>query len=123
MVGHDAELILVAGAGAFPDLTRPRVFWAGVQEPSGVLNKLAQSVEDEIRKLGFEPEAKKFRPHLTVGRVKGSGKNLESVKKNIGDFREKSFGNFTAEEIVLFKSDLRPGGAVYTRLETAPLKK
>lgn len=60
--------LTVRGAGAFPDLERPRVFWAGV-EPDAALELLADHVERGFAPLGFPTEARAFRPHLTLGRA------------------------------------------------------
>jgi len=58
----------VAGVGAFPSLARPRVLWVGVAAP--VLPALAAAVERACRDQGFALEARAFRPHLTLGRVR-----------------------------------------------------
>jgi 2'-5' RNA ligase len=61
--------LVVRGAGAFPDLERPRVFWAGVA-PDPALELLADGVERGFAPLGFPTEGRPFRPHLTMGRAR-----------------------------------------------------
>ena len=56
-----------------------------------------------------------------MGRVKGrvdTGK-LEEAMEGLSEFESTPF---SAGEVVLFQSDLRPSGAVYTRLRTASLQ-
>lgn len=60
----------ISDSGVFPNAHRPRVLWIGIKENSGKLAELAQRIESECRRLGFEQEARNFTPHLTIGRVK-----------------------------------------------------
>jgi len=55
--------------GAFPTPKRPRVLWVGCANLP-VLELLADAVEREMSQLGFEPEGRAFRPHVTIGRVR-----------------------------------------------------
>lgn len=114
--------IQVEGSGAFPNLRKPRVFWAGIKEETGRLADLAQRLQDELKSLGFEPENRAFRPHLTVGRVR-QGEKAAGAAGKISEMKDKSFGTFRADKLILFKSDLKPGGAVYTRMEEIPFNK
>ena len=66
--GSHAVSLVVRGFGAFPALDRPRVIWAGL-EPDAGLESLRDSVEREFAPLGFPPEERPFRPHLTLGRA------------------------------------------------------
>lgn len=105
----------VRGAGAFPNLRRPRVLWVGVSDPEGRLKGLFKALEKGLRKLGFPEEERDFHPHLTLGRVKAGG-----------DFsflqgEEVHVGVLPVREVVLFKSELRPEGALYHALFSAPL--
>ena len=65
--------------------------------------------------LGFEPEGKPYRPHLTLGRVK-SLKGREELADLMERDRDVDLGPFAVDRIILFKSDLRPTGPVYTPL-------
>ncbi len=59
----------LAGLGAFPNLKRPRVLYAGMQAPPS-LEALARGIESASRRLGYEPEERPFSAHLTLGRVR-----------------------------------------------------
>lgn len=108
------------GKGAFPSLQRPRVFWVGLAEPGGDhLMTLQRNIEEELYLAGFPKEERGFKPHLTVGRVKGM-KNIETISKT---FMEYPFPEieFPADQVLVMKSDLTPGGAMYTVQKALPL--
>lgn len=114
--------IKLAGKGAFPNFNRPRVFWVGIDEPTGTIAAIQSDIEDRLATLGFKKEERKFSPHLTLGRVKFDD---PSVRKIAGELQRMKMDQleFSANEIVIMKSDLQPNGAVYTPLEKIPLKK
>lgn len=107
----------VQGAGAFPGLKNPRVVWIGAEEPSGRLAAMQKELEDRLEAQGFPREDRPFHPHLTVGRVK-SFKRTRELADGLGALKGLLFGEFPLEEVVLFKSELKPTGAVYTKLFT-----
>lgn len=110
----------IKGTGAFPNLKKPRVFWVGVNEESGKLNQLASALDKQLSHLGFKEEDRLFKPHLTLGRVqRGRVSRVCDIIRKEGD---KNFGEFEAREIILFRSELKPTGAEYTRLGVVPLK-
>jgi len=109
----------VAAVGFFGSPRRPRVLWVGVREPSGALAGLAGAIDRACAGLGFDPEERPFRAHLTLARVKQPpGRGIE---RPLERFREALLGAERAEEVVLYRSELRPEGARYTALARAPL--
>jgi 2'-5' RNA ligase len=109
------------GIGVFPNLRRPRVAWVGLSGDIEILRALQRDLESQLSGLGFPKEKRPFKGHLTLGRVKGrlDGIKLQEALEDLGDFRTESF---TAQSLVLFQSELRPDGAVYSRLAEVPLK-
>ena len=105
----------VRGVGAFPHLKNPRVIWIGLVDERDVLTALQKQIETCLEKVGFRPEDRPFHPHLTLGRMKSSRGKGELVGR-MESRREEEFGVFEVERVVLFKSDLRPSGPIYTRL-------
>jgi 2'-5' RNA ligase len=106
------------GVGAFPNLRRPRVLWAGVQGEG--IKELSETIETVLMPLDFPPEEREFTPHLTIGRVRslrGWDRVLAVVKKH----EQTYFGKSTVEQVTLYQSDLRPEGAVYSVLGAVPL--
>jgi len=112
--------IEIKGEGCFPNINRPRVIWIGVERGKDILKEIAKNLENECEKLGFKKEKRPFSPHLTIGRVKRFMKSLTMLRKFLeeNDFPAKKF---TATEIVLMKSDLKPTGPVYTPIEKIKL--
>lgn len=122
VVDHKPFEISVGGVGVFPNLRRPRVIWTGVEAPS-VLEAIRRGIEMETSKLGYASESRPFSPHLTLGRVARNAEadHYAQLREVIKNSRVGFLGVARIEAVHLFRSDLRPGGAVYTRLFTAPL--
>ncbi|MFC1549628.1 RNA 2',3'-cyclic phosphodiesterase [Nitrospirota bacterium] len=113
--------VAVSGAGAFPNLRRPSVIWAGLNCPPALL-ELKKRIESELASLGFEEDSRVFSPHLTVGRVRRGAKiPRRRLAAEIERLEKITFGAMDIREIVLMKSDLRPGSPVYTKLYSAAL--
>ncbi len=110
----------VRGLTAVPPAGQMRMVWAGVEEPSGRLARLAEAVEEAYAAMGFKRETRRFRPHLTLGRVK-SGRNVAELRAGTARFAETDFGTQRAEELIVFASELTPDGPVYSSLAKAPL--
>ncbi len=64
--------VRVAGGGAFPDPTRARVLYAGLDLAEGAsteLDRLAVGARTAAGRVGIEVDGQRFRPHLTVARL------------------------------------------------------
>jgi len=120
---HRSFEMAFEGLGAFPNPKRPRVIWIGIQAPAG-LEALQHGIEAATATLGYPPEKRPFSPHLTIGRVKqkvGSA-GMQKIRFALEETRVGSLGSAQVTSVHLFKSDLKPTGAVYTRLFSALLK-
>jgi 2'-5' RNA ligase len=104
-----------AGCGAFPAIKQMRVVWVGLRGDDQALISLQKSVEDALAPLGFEPEDRPFRAHLTLGRVKGR-QHLRALQDALLTHQGFESEVFDVTELVLYKSDLLPDGARYTPL-------
>ena len=102
----------VAGLGMFPERGSPRVLWLGLDVPPPVVD-LQAACERAARAAGFEREDRPFRAHLTLGRWRERAPRPELPPAELGPTR--------LETLVLFRSDLRPDGALYTALGRFPL--
>ncbi len=119
---HKQFEISLGGFGVFPNLTRPRVIWVGVEAPDELIN-LQRRIDGETTRLGYTPGQRKFNPHVTLGRVSRNA-NPKEVRSISGLLRKHKVGFLGAAritEVNLFRSDLGPKGAVYSKLFTAPL--
>ncbi|MEE8418765.1 MAG: RNA 2',3'-cyclic phosphodiesterase [Dehalococcoidales bacterium] len=112
----------VEGPGAFPDLNRVQVVWIGISGAMDKLGRLQKRLESNLEPLGFAPEKRAFRPHLTVARMH----NEASVEER------REFGRHIADTgfdpvalpvkaVNLMKSQLTRAGGVYSRLHSAEL--
>lgn len=107
------------GLGAFPDLTAPKVLWLGAEAEGNALDALAAGIEDALHGIGFAREKRKFHAHLTLARVKdASGLALGTVFEQVGPT---DCGDGTVSEVVVYRSETKPGGAEYEALERIAL--
>lgn len=112
----------VGELGAFPNVRRPRVIWIGT-EPPKELSILQKTIESETRRLGYPAEERPFSPHLTLGRISQNARPEEvtQVAHALGQIQVGSLGTVTVDSVHLFRSDLRPSGAVYSKLHSFQL--
>jgi len=129
MLRTQAELvspfvIQLGGLGSFPGPKRPRVLYIGIQAPAA-LGTLQREIESACRRLGYEAEERPFSPHLTLGRVKQnlSASDQQNIRRAMDGTQVDVLGSARIDSVHLYKSELRPSGAVYTRLYSAPLRK
>lgn len=117
--------VLAEGAGAFPNLRRPRVVWVGVTDASQWLSLLHQVLSESLEQLGFPRETRPFSPHLTLGRIRRQTSPTEAraVGEAVAAAQIGPLGTVPVESLVLFKSTLKPTGAAYSRLATLRLGK
>ena len=108
----------IKGFGFFPDVRRPRVFWAGVTA-STELGELARLVEDTLEKLGFAREQRAFSPHLTLARFREPRPQPE-LAQAAARLAETSLGHFEVSEFFLYESRLTPQGAEYHKVARIP---
>ena len=108
------------GLGTFPGLTRPRVVWAGIRGAMDDLGRLAAACQRACEPLGFVPEKRPFRGHVTLARVR-SPRGFGPLARAIESAADDDFGAWTATEVVLYRSHLRRTGAVYEALDRVPL--
>jgi 2'-5' RNA ligase len=122
--GHAAFPVSVGGLGAFPNPRRARILWIGLQAPAD-LPALQRALESAAARMGYAPEDRPFSPHLTIGRVGQSvtAADLQKIRTSLEAVSVGQLGTFQAETVDIFKSDLQPGGSVYTHLYSLPLKK
>lgn len=99
---------------AFPNNRRAHVL--GLQlEGDGVLLGMAAQAESAVTALGFAPEQRTFRPHLTLARLR----NPADLRRLVVERPVEIVGRVTS--VALYKSDLGPSGPTYTTLARAVL--
>ena len=110
----------VAGLSAVPASGQLRMVWAEIDEPTGRLAKLHALIEDAYATMGFRPENRRFRPHLTLGRVKG-GRGVGELREAVDKFATTDLGQVAAAELIVMSSQLTSTGPTYTPLATTPI--
>lgn len=104
-----------AGCGAFPSLKRPQVLWIGVEGHVDAAVRMAESVDGAMSRVGFEPERRAFRPHITVGRVRRG----EKLPPEAGSLIEQAAADpveLMVDRFQLVQSVLGRSGPTYTTL-------
>jgi 2'-5' RNA ligase len=135
------------GLGCFPNVSRPNVIWVGLEGELAPLLELAKRIEDASAGLGLpreersfsphltlhhagrarrgdeEREERSFSPHLTLGRIRREARPADRAElgATIEQFPRADYGVIHADAVHLIESALRPGGAVYTVLQTIQL--
>jgi 2'-5' RNA ligase len=105
----------LSGLGAFPDIKRARVIWAGITEHTPGLYVLQQKLAEHFTNMGIYQEKRSYRPHITLGREPTTPLfGLQEQKLHPVIWR--------TQEIVLFHSTLTPQGPVYRELGIYPLQ-
>jgi 2'-5' RNA ligase len=100
------------GAGFFPDIRRPRVFWAGLAEGAEEGARLAAAMDDLCAGLGFEREGRPFKAHLTLARIKRAAR--DDWREMIRTVASRDWPEVEMDRVVLWKSDLSSAGPAYT---------
>jgi 2'-5' RNA ligase len=111
--------------GAFPNMRQPRVLWVGIKGELDKLKAWQKRIDDGLVPLGFVKETRPFTPHLTLARVRENCSPDD--RRNLGELVMKTPVEvdyaMTVNSLNLMRSQLLPGGAVYSRLAEVKLKR
>ena len=111
-----------AGAGAFPTLERPRTIWLGVDQGVDEMVELHDALDERLAPLGFRREPRRFRPHLTIGRVRNcSAQEIRALGQLLLQQKDFAGGSSDVSEVIVFSSELGRDGPAYEPLSHAPL--
>ncbi len=96
--------------GRFETGRRPHMLWVGIEGSKG-LERLHAKVEAAVTGLGFEAESRKYKPHVTLARLRrASPARVGEYLSARGLFR---YGPVPVDCFTLFSSRLGKGGPVY----------
>lgn len=110
----------LSGGGAFPSLARPRSLWIGVADGGEKLAALADGLTRLCAAIGIELETRPFAAHLTIGRTDGVRLGPMAARV-LAEAAAAIDVRFTADRLVLFRSQLGGGPARYEALHQARL--
>jgi RNA 2',3'-cyclic 3'-phosphodiesterase len=114
----------VVGIGAFPNQKTPRVLWVGLDAKSALLvERLFVSMEQQLSVQGFERDARRFSPHITLARTRdgigpGERQSLGVTLRRLQGERTVA-GSFEAQHLTVMRSQLSPRGPKYTPIVRA----
>ena len=115
---YDAFKFTITKFGFFFRENQPKILWAGLETHESIYN-LVKELNQRLSRFSIPVENRKFKPHLTMLRIKNNpGADF------IDNFNKYSFGEryFTSKEIALIKSRLTRAGAQYTDIKKYNLK-
>jgi 2'-5' RNA ligase len=113
MLVRPAPIVRAAKLDAFPDLRRARVLVLAIED-DGTLAAIAAEAEKAAVALGFEPEQRAYRPHLTLARLK--------EPSDLRDLAEPISLSGRAVALTLYESKTTKEGPVYTSLVRSALQ-
>ena len=123
VVRHSAFFLELSSIGTFGGREGLRVMWAAVAGDVLRLEALGRDVNRALAVVGFEPETRPFRPHLTLGRVRNDvpTRQRAEIEVAVGKIKIPEC-EWRTSEIALVRSRLQPGGARHDTVATFPLR-
>ena len=110
------------GMGIFGGLRSPRVLWIGLGGDLERMGFFRDAISKRVTRFGIKQEKRPFRPHLTLGRFRKGAKGGQILKDILKRYEGLTSERHMLRELTLFRSDLRPEGAQYTKIESWPLE-
>ena len=94
--------------------------WVGITGQLETFGRLQKTLDENLEAIGFSKEKRPFKGHLTLGRIKKKidTKTFIEALDSFGNFETETFA---VDRVVLYKSELKASGAVYTKLMSARL--
>ena len=93
----------------FPFSGTPKIA-AAMLECSDGLMQLQHDTNKCVRAFGISLERRRFKPHVTLGRLKSRSRKIMAFQP------QQIFLEGVSEKLVIFQSELTPKGAIYTSL-------
>lgn len=119
--GYGSFSIGIKGIGLFGSRRNPRVLWIGLDGAIDRMGYFRDDLQKGLTPFGIKEEKRRFKPHLTLGRFRKGARTGTHLDDLLSKYHDLTSPECIIEELVLFKSDLKPGGAVYSKLNGWPL--
>ncbi len=126
VVHIDPFHVTLSQVESFPPCKWPRVISFGVEGDLQMLGALQENIENELKVLGLPKERRSFRPHVTLGRVRGGYIHQaldfswvalwQNMRWHIPHLK------WLVNDVHLIRSVLTSSGVVYTKLESISLQ-
>ncbi len=114
VAGQPPFTLRLSTIGPFPGT--PARLLAALFEPCDGIGNLVDELTRSLEPLGFRPEERRFHPHVTLGKNRRPSA-MEAIPLDLEDDQ----GQFEVNSFALYKSELTPGGSIYTPLKIFPL--
>jgi len=114
--------VVCRGVGAFPSPERPRVIWIGMHEGREQLIELQAVAEKALREIGYRGEARRFEPHLTIGRVRAPSSGTKQLAQFVASHENSDASVFDVSEVLVFSSELQKTGPRHEVIGRAELR-
>ena len=111
----------LTGVDLFPLSGAPRVIWLGVDKGQAQMVALKNELDRRLAPVGFEPETRPFRAHLTLGRVKRRAPITGPALRAVLSGHEPGTASWVVERVTLYQSRMSFRGATYHVVESAML--
>ena len=123
VVGHSPFELEFSNIGTFGGREGLRIMWVGIAGDVLRLEALVRAVNAALAVVGFEPERRPFRPHLTLGRVRDEipTRQRAQIEVDVGKLEVPDTSWRTAH-VSLMRSRLTAQGASYEVIATFPLR-
>jgi RNA 2',3'-cyclic 3'-phosphodiesterase len=113
--------IALKGVGVFSGVRNPRVLWVGLQADLERMSHFRNALQRKLGAFGVREEKRPFRPHLTLCRFRKGARGGAPLAEILDTYKDLSGPFYRLQRLFLFKSDLTPGGSIYTELAQWPL--
>jgi len=123
VVGHSPFELEFSNIGTFGGREGLRIMWVGVAGDVLRLEALVRAVNAALAVVGFEPERRPFRPHLTLGRVRDEvpTRQRAEIEVEVGK-TDVPATSWRTTQVSLMRSKFTAQGAAYEVLATFPLR-
>ena len=96
----------------FPDATSARIVWAGLDaQGAEVMSLLNQTLERGLDEIGIVPDAREYRPHITLGRIRSE--TPVDMSAFLAPLEDLELGTSYVRDLVLISSELTKDGPIY----------
>ena len=112
-VSAPAFNLVISGIDCFESGGKVHTLWAGI-EKQPLLAHLYGKVESALVRAGCEPDKRKFKPHVTLARLRGGGGSR--IASFIQAYNRLAIGPFAVDRFTLFRSHLGGEKAHYEEL-------
>jgi len=109
--------VRIKGVGIFGPARKPRMVWAGIENPDPV-KALQEKITNTLRRLAIEPQERKYKPHVTLARVNGN--NGDKLNLFLNHYSGLALEPFEGKDFVLYKSHLSHTGSQYQVIDSYP---